>query len=198
MKGSASDGDSITVWDIVQYHYCPRKVYFLRVMEVPAGVRRKMEYGEEVHEREKRRMEERKDCYGFNRDEVEEVTQDLQLESERLGLRGKLDAVIRLRTGEVVPVETKYTDVAAPQRHYLKQLYAYAFLLEEYTGRPVKRGVIYFSQQREPRLVEITHSDKEAIKRDVEAIVKMIAEESPPRMVSPEKCRYCEAQKYCV
>ena len=186
------------MWDIVQYHYCPRKVYFLRVMEVPAGVRRKMEYGEEVHEREKRRMEERKDCYGFKRDDVEEVTQDLQVESEVLRLRGKLDAAIRLKTGELVPVETKYTDVPVPQRHYLKQLYAYALLLEEWTGKPVKRGVIYFSQQRESKSVEITYGDKEAVKRDVEAIVKMIAEESPPRQVSPEKCRYCEVQRYCV
>jgi CRISPR-associated exonuclease Cas4 len=198
MKGSASDGEAITVWDIVQYHYCPRKVYFLRVMEVPAVVRRKMEYSEEIHEREKRRMEERRDCYGFNRGDVEEVIQDLQVESQVLGLRGKLDAVIRLKTGELIPVETKYTDAPIPQRHYLKQLYAYALLLEEHTGKPVKRGVIYFSQQREPRLVEITHSDKEAIKRDIETIVKMVEGESPPRQVSPEKCRYCEVQRYCV
>lgn len=198
MKVSASDGDAITVWDIAQYYYCPRKVYFLRVLEVPAGVRRKMEYGDEIHEKEKRRIEERKLCYGFDREDVVEIVQDLQVESETIGLRGKLDAVIRLKTGEIIPVETKYTDFAVTQRHYLKQLYAYALLLEEHSRLPVTRGVIYFSQQRKPVLTEITYSDKESVKRDIEAIQRMIREETPPRPVSPEKCRYCEVQRYCV
>ncbi len=198
MRVSTYAGDGLTVTDIVQFHYCPRKVYFLRVMDVPAGVRRKMVYGDEVHEREKRRMLERKDIYGFSKDEVADVIQDLQIESKRLGLRGKLDVTLRMRDGELVPVETKYTDFASPQRHYLKQLYSYALLLEEWGGRVVKRGVIYFSQQKKPETIEITSEDKESIIRDIQIIEKMLASEEPPRAVSAEKCRYCEVEKYCI
>ncbi len=198
MRGSTYAGDGLTVSDIVQYHYCPRKVYFLRVMDVPAGVRRKMEYGDEQHEREKRRMLERSEIYGFDKVEVAEVLQDLQIESQCLGLRGKLDVALRMMDGELVPVETKYTDFAIPQRHYLKQLYSYALLLEEWGGRVVKRGVIYFSQQKKPGIVDITREDKDSILRDIETIEGMLANEEPPRGVSPEKCRYCEVAKYCI
>jgi len=198
MRGSTYAGESVTVADVVQYHYCPRKVYFLRVMDVPAGVRRKMEYGDEVHEREKRRMMERVDLYGFDKDEVAETIQDLQIESLTLRLRGKLDVVISLRNGELIPVDTKYTDSTVPQRQYLKQLCAYALLLEEWGKKPVKRGLIYFSQQKKIHSIDISHEDKESIKRDVKIIEKMLDSESPPRPVSPEKCRYCEVKKYCV
>ncbi len=198
MRGSTYAGDGLTVSDIVQYYYCPRKVYFLRVMDVPAGVRRKMEYGDEEHEREKRRMLERREIYGFERGDVAEVLLDLQVESRRLGLRGKLDAALRMKDGELLPVENKYTDFAVPQRHYLKQLYSYALLLEEWDGRAVKRGIIYFSQQKKPVIVEITSEDKESIMRDIQAIERMLASEEPPRAVSPEKCRYCEVEKYCI
>ncbi|MFA5868217.1 MAG: CRISPR-associated protein Cas4 [Candidatus Bathyarchaeia archaeon] len=198
MRDSTYAGDGLTVTDIVQYHYCPRKVYFLRVMDVPAGVRRKMEYGDEIHEREKRRMLERKDLYGFDKDEVSDVIQDLQVESRRLGLRGKLDVVLRLRDDDLVPVETKYTDFVSPQRHYLKQLYAYALLLEEWGGAPVKKGIIYFAQQKKSIAVDITRDDKESVMRDIAVIERMLSSEEPPRAVSPEKCSYCEVKKYCM
>jgi CRISPR-associated exonuclease Cas4 len=198
MRDSTYAGDGLTVTDIVQYYYCPRKVYFLRVMDVPAGVRRKMEYGDKVHELEKRRMLERKGFYGFDKEEVTEVIQDLQVESRRLGLRGKLDVVLRLRDGELVPVETKYTDFASLQRHYLKQLYAYALLLEEWGGVPVKKGLIYFAQQKKSIAVEIAPEDKESILRDMKIIEQMLLSEEPPRAVSPEKCSYCEVKKYCI
>ena len=197
MKDSAFDGD-VTVFDIVQYHYCPRKVYFLRVMEVPASVRRKMEYGEEIHSKERRRMLERKSIYGFPREEVEEVYQSLELEAREIGLRGKLDVALRLKSGEFIPVDTKYTDEVSLQRQYLKQIYAYAILLEKRYGGEVTRGVIYFSKQMESRVVEVSHEDKQGVIRDIERIRSMIAKEAIPQAVSPEKCGYCEVKKYCI
>jgi CRISPR-associated exonuclease Cas4 len=197
MKGSAYAGDSITVSDIIQYHYCPRKIYFLRVMEIPASIRRKMEYGSEIHEKEMRRMTERKLIYGFSRDEVEEVMKNMQIEAQKVGLRGKLDVALRLRSGEILPVDTKYTDEVLLHRRYLKQLYAYALLLDHEFGTEVRRGVIYFSKQREPRTVEITDEDKQGVLRDIAQIRRIIASEEIPRP-NPERCGYCEVKKYCA
>jgi len=198
MKGSTFDGDSITVGDIVQFFYCPRKVYFLKTLGVPVVVRRKMEYGKEVHELEERRMLERKQIYGFDRDEVEEVLQGLQIEAPEIGLRGKVDVALRLRSGEFVPVDTKFTDVVEVQLQYRKQLHAYALLLDYWFKTRVKRGVLYFAQQREVRTIEISEEDKEALKRSIDQIKKIISSEVTPRRVSPEKCQYCEVKKYCV
>lgn len=197
MKDSACAGDSITVSDIIQYHYCPRKIYFLRTLEVPAPARRKMEYGAEIHERERRRMTERKRIYGFARDEVEVVMSNVQIEAGRIGLRGRLDVALRLRDGEILPVETKYTDEAILHRRYLKQLYAYALLLDHELRTGVRRGVVYFSKQREARTVEISDEDKQGVLRDVVLIRRIIASEEIPRP-NPERCGYCEVRKYCV
>jgi len=198
MRGSTYDGDSITVGDIVQYFYCPRKVYFLKTLGVPVVVRHKMEYGKEVHELEERRMLERKQIYGFERDKIEEVLQGLQIEAPEIGLRGKVDVALRLRTGEFIPVDTKFTDVVDVQLQYRKQLHAYALLLDYRFGTRVKQGVLYFSQQHESRVVEISEEDKMALRRSIDQIKRIIASETTPRRVAPEKCQYCEVKKYCV
>jgi CRISPR-associated protein Cas4 len=161
-------------------------------------VRHKMEYGKEVHELEERRMLERKQIYGFDREEVGEVLQGLQIEAPEIGLRGKVDVALRLRTGEFIPVDTKYTDVVEVQLQYRKQLHAYALLLDHKFGTRVTRGVLYFSQQHESRVVEIAEEDKEALRRIIDQIKRIIASEVIPRKVSPEKCQYCETKKYCV
>lgn len=198
MRGSTSDGDSITVSDIVQYFYCPRKIYFLKTLGVPVVVRAKMEYGKEVHERERRRMLERTQIYGFERSEVEEVLQGLQIEDLEIGLRGKVDVVLKLRTGEFIPVDTKYTDEVWVQKQYRKQLHAYALLLDHRFKTNVVTGVIYFSKQKETRTIKITEEDKRALRRNIEYIKRIIASEVMPRGVSQEKCEYCEVKKYCV
>jgi len=197
MRGSVSAGDSITVSDVIQYHYCPRKIYFLRVLEVPAPAKRKMDYGSKIHEKERRRMMERKLIYGFERDEVEEVMQNLQIEAKEIGLRGKLDVALRLRVGEFLPVDTKYTDEVILHRRYLKQLYAYALLLDHEFRTDVRRGVVYFSKQRAPRTVEISDEDKRGILRDITQIRRIIASEEIPRP-NTERCGYCEVKSYCI
>jgi CRISPR-associated exonuclease Cas4 len=198
MKGSTSAGDSITVFDIVQYHYCPRKVYFLRVLGVPVVVRKKMEYGREIHDRERRRMIERKQIYGFERELIEEVLQRLRIEASEISLRGQVDVALKLKTGEFLPVDTKYTDEVAVQRQYRRQLHAYALLLDHRFKTNVTRGVIYFAKQHRIRVVKITNEDKKSLLRDIDHIKRMISSEVIPKRVSQEKCGYCEVKKYCT
>jgi len=198
MKGSASDGDLVTVSDIVQYYYCPRKVYFLRVLGVPFVARRKMEYGKDIHDRERRRMMERNRIYGFKRELVEEVIQKLRIEAAEIGLVGQVDVALKLKTNEYLPVDTKYTDEVEVQRQYRKQLHAYALLLDHKFNTNVTRGVIYFAKQHRLRLVRITGEDKKTLLREVDEIRMMISTEATPRKVSPEKCGYCEVKKYCT
>jgi CRISPR-associated exonuclease Cas4 len=198
MRGSTYVGEPITVSDIVQYYYCPRKVYFLKVLGVPVVVRRKMEFGKETHERERRRVTERDQVYGFDREDVAEVLEGLQIEAPSIGLRGKVDVALRLKSGEILPVDTKFTDHVIVQRQHRKQLHAYALLLDYRFGVNVTRGVIYFAQQRRSVPVEISGSDKEDLKRDIRRIEEILSGELVPRGVAREKCGYCETKQYCV
>lgn len=188
----------LSVFDLGQYYYCPRKVYFLRVMEVPIVIKKKMNYGREEQEKERKRVIERKDVFGFKREEVEEVIEKLHIESKKIGLVGNIDIVLRLKNGEIIPVDIKYSDFVFAQRHWKKQLTAYSMLLDEKFNCKVSRGIIYFSEQNESLFVEITEEDKNFVLMDLEKIRELFRTESIPRKTDEGKCKYCEVIKYCV
>lgn len=146
MSLSTSGGEPVqpmvSVSDVVQYFYCPRKIYYLKVLGVPFKVKRKMEVGREEDEKEESRLGERKTVYGIDRGEVEQVLHNLYLEDSRVGLAGQVDTVLRLRSGEHIPVDSKYTEEVAVHRHYRKQLVAYSVLLESAFGTAVSRGIL--------------------------------------------------------
>ncbi|MGF3499557.1 MAG: CRISPR-associated protein Cas4 [Candidatus Methanosuratincola sp.] len=202
MSLSTSGGEPVqpmvSVSDVVQYFYCPRKVYYLKVLGVPFKVRRKMEVGREEDERAEDRLYGRKTVYGLDRAEVDEVLHNLYIEDSDLGLAGQVDTVLRLRGGEQIPVDSKYTEEVAVHRHYRKQLVAYSVLLERRFGTVVSRGILYFTKQREPVEVGISAEDKAALLKDLEAIRRVLEGESIPRKVSERKCGYCEVARYCV
>jgi len=198
MRDSTSDGKPIiSAWDISQYYYCKRKLYFLKVLGVPAPTRRKMEHGKEVDEAEGRLMARRKTLYGFNREEVAEVIEKLYLLDEELGLEGEVDQTIILKSGEVIPVDIKYTDIPTVQKHYKKQLTAYAILLDRRFNTNVRRGIVRFAKQRKSVQIPITWQDKKTLIAELQHIRRLLNSETIPRPTSPKKCRYCEVKKYC-
>ncbi|MEN3058955.1 MAG: CRISPR-associated protein Cas4 [Candidatus Methanosuratincola petrocarbonis] len=203
MSRSTSDGNSsnkilVMVADIAQYFYCPRKIYYLKVLGVPFRVRRKMELGNEEDEKEEVRLEERIAIYDFDRSSVKEIIHDLYLEDAKLGLAGQVDVVIRLDTGEYIPVDSKYTDQVEVQRNYRKQLVAYALLIEGAFHTKVRRGIIYFTKQKKPVVVPLLEEDKSSLQKDLESIRRILTGESIPRKVSESKCGYCEVARFCV
>ncbi len=185
----------ISVWDVAQYVYCPRKVYFYKTLGLPVISRKKMEYGKEEHEREHRRVKERRFLYGVDRDEVKSVHHDLYLEDEEIGLYGQIDTVVELKNGEMLPVEVKYSDFDQIFENWKKQLLGYGLLLEKRFGRTVKRGLFYFPKQRTRKIVEFTVEDKQSILRDVVRIRELVKSERMPR--GRDRCGYCEMSRLC-
>lgn len=185
----------ISVWDLAQYLYCPRKVYFYKTLGLPVVSRRKMVYGKEEHEREHRRVKERQFFYGFDKDEVQTVYHDLYLEDEDTGLYGQIDTVVELTNGEMFPVEVKYSDFDQIFENWKKQLLAYALLLEKRFGKTVRRGLFYFPKQRIRRMVEFSAEDRQSVLRDVVKIRQLVASERMPR--ARDRCGYCEMTRMC-
>ena len=190
--------EKINVFDLVQYYYCPRKIYFLRVMEVPVVIKRKMEHGREEQEKERKRVLERKDVFGIKREEIEDIIEKLHLESEKIGLVGNIDIVLRLKNKDFVPVDIKYSDFVFAQRHWKKQLTAYSMLLEEKFNCKVNKGILYFCEQNESLFVDINEDDKNFVLVDLEKIRDLFRTEVIPKKTDESKCRYCEVIKYCV
>ncbi len=199
MKASGYDGKIIIdVWEIVQYYYCPRKIYFLRTLGIPILKKRKMTKGQEEHMKEIKRIKERKTIFNYNQDEVKAVYYKLSLEDHDLGLAGQIDLVIELKNNKILPVEIKYSEYMDAFRSRKKQLIAYAILLEKKFNRIVDEGILYFPDQNKQITLPISYEDKKHLIEDLEKIRKLILSEKLPVKSNMERCNYCEVVKYCM
>jgi len=194
-KDSGCAGE-VSVSDLVQYYYCPRKVYFLRIAGLQVPPRPKMRLGTEEHDREHKRTRERRTIYGFHPHDVERVAHNVYVETDS-GLYGQIDTIVTLTNGDAVPVEVKYSDRTAVFRQWKKQIAAYVFLLHS-LGRRAAFGLIYLPKQKQIQQVAVDQEDLDEIYKDVEKVRRLLKEERMPRGVGEEKCAYCEVRKFCV
>lgn len=120
----------------------------------------------------------------------------VQLSSERLKLNGTLDLLIRTDR-EDVPVEFKYT-LGDVMSHHKYQLAAYALLVEEHFGRPVRRGVLAILPANRIRWIAVT----EGVRRYVNRLLREIRASIARQLMAPPvrrcgRCRDCEFRYYC-
>lgn len=198
MKDFTYVGEMLNVADLVQYYYCPRKVYFLKVLQVPFIPKRKMDFGGSEQKKEKKRVVERKDIFGIERDIVRDILRKVYIENTEIGLCGQIDIVLRLKDGSLIPIDIKYTDYAEVHRRWRKQLTAYAMLLDYKFSCSVMKGILYFSKQNKQIIIDIDDKDKEFVLKDLETIRALIKSEILPRKSSENICKYCEVSRYCV
>jgi CRISPR-associated exonuclease Cas4 len=155
-----------------------------------------MRLGTEEHEREHKRAKERRTVYGFAPEDVAHVLHNVYVETE-CGLYGQIDTLVTLTSGDIVPVEVKYSDRAAVSRQWKKQLVAYALLLRS-LGHHVTCGLIYLPKSKKLVKVEILQEDLNEILSDVKRIRSLLRGERMPRGVREDKCVYCEVRKFCI
>ena len=140
----------LTVTDIRQHVYCPRIPYYRYTLPLERPVTAKMDLGKEEHEttsaKEARRTLK---AYGIKEGERRF---GVDLYSESLGLRGKIDMVI-FTPHEVIPVE--YKMAAGVGLHHKYQLTAYAMLAEHTFGGTVTRAFVYLTPAKKAQEVPI-------------------------------------------
>lgn len=191
--------DTFEVTDLRQWAYCPRVVYYQYCLPDIRPMTKLMIAGMEDHRAESGREERRSlRTYGLKQGER---FFDVPLRSETLGLRGRVDLVIaipdRQHATEVVVVEYKSTEgKAAP--HVKLQLTAYALMLEEAWGIPVKRGFIYHMPERKAEPVTISAALRERVRAAVADIRETVdRERMPAPPASRRQCAVCEFRRFC-
>jgi CRISPR-associated exonuclease Cas4 len=183
----------ITVVDVRDYAYCPRVVYFTRVLHLRERVTEAMEYGREEHE-------EPPLAPLVPRLKPAKIIRGVELTSRRLRLTGKVDMIVVTKHGEYVPVEVKWSEPRAgrPRRQHRAQLAAYALLIEDEFSTTVKRAIIYYSRAGKLMEVALTDHDKRQVKEFVDRIYEVIRSEEVPEVRQDEKqCRDCGYRMYC-
>ncbi|RCK75371.1 MAG: CRISPR-associated RecB family exonuclease Cas4 [Anaerolineae bacterium] len=186
----------LRVTDLKQWFYCRRIVYYAFCLPDVRPLTFKMLYGRQAGEeeilREMRRSTRR---YGIpnGRREFE-----VELASERLGLRGKADLVIWVEEepAEVVVVEYKNSSKVGQAVHY--QLLAYAAMLEEKSGLPARRGFVYLIPLRRTQEITFTENLRQNFYTTLQEMHQMIhSEKMPPPAPERAKCLSCEFRRFC-
>ncbi|MBU0910359.1 MAG: type I-MYXAN CRISPR-associated endonuclease Cas1 [Proteobacteria bacterium] len=126
----------------------------------------------------------------------------LELASERLGIRGKIDCVKR-RSGELVVSEHKKGKSNKGEEAWPSdrlQVLAYALLLGEHTGEQINEAHIRYHADN--RTIKIRVSPEEA-EKEVEAAVQRAwqlrsALQRPPVTASEYQCRTCSLAPVCL
>lgn len=188
----------ITISDIKQFIYCPRKIYYTYVEPVPWKKTFKMKYGKEQHneliKKEKRRnlkiygLKEGKRYFGYT------------VHSEKYNLSGRLDILVECENDEAgqryFPVECKDTDYQI-HNSTKYQLIAYALVLEEQLGSLVNEGYIYIIPKNKVYTIYITDEERTYVRKVIHSIRNIIKNEHYPNPRSKKRCLACEYIRYC-
>ena len=168
----------VNVSDLNQYEYCSRRYWYLQFYNTQGRNYYRID-GKTKHKNKSRRG-------GW--------TRELYLESDALGLKGKID-VLEL-DDELIPIERKRGD----QYWYNDelQLAGYCLLLEDYLDEPVYEGAIYLYDTDQRMHVTITEDHKSDIRERIEEIHSMSVDTIPPLVDNPNKCDACSARSYCM
>jgi len=182
----------VSVTDVKHYIYCPRLIYFDRVLHAQPVFGSQQEDSKELHEDYVRKELRRKDAVYYSPEFVgAEKLLFTSLSSSALGLQGNVDCIIKTAKGEYVPVEYKNmsSDGGRVCMDHKYQLVAYALLVEESFGTVVKRGFVNYIPEALILQFEITPMMKSYVKRVLGHIQRIIKdEELPPIRVARQKC----------
>jgi CRISPR-associated exonuclease Cas4 len=190
----------LEVTDLKQYTYCPRIVFYRYCLPRVRPITYSMQEGIRSHEEEENR-EERRSLRNYGLTQGERAFH-LALQSTRLGLTGRVDLAIATPSrdapgAEAIVVEYKLSEQKAGS-HFTLQLAAYALLLEEAWGLPVKRSYLYSIPLRRAEPVPITQHLRRKVTQTVVQIRQIVESEimpSPPD--SLRRCVTCEFRRFC-
>jgi len=181
----------LTATDVKHYLYCPRIVYFERVLHAEPQFESQQEASRDLHERFEELDERRKGAlfYDAELDGAEKAFR-VSLSSCRLRISGTVDCLIKMER-EYIPVD--YKNMASNRGRvwsdHKYQLVAYALMIDEGLDTLVRRGYVNYVPEKCVVRVDITPMMKSYVRRIVGHMWRMIEEGSlPPIRVSRAKC----------
>ena len=182
----------VSVTDIKHYIYCPRLIYFDKVLHATPVFGSQQEDSKELHEDYVKKELRRKDAIYYSPEFVgAEKLLFTTLSSGNLELQGNVDCIIKTASDEYVPVDYKNmaSDRGRAWMDHKYQLVAYALLVEENFDTVVRRGFVNYVPETLILQLEITPTMKSYVKRVLGHIRRIIKEEElPPIRVAKQKC----------
>ncbi|OYT39710.1 MAG: CRISPR-associated protein Cas4 [Desulfurococcales archaeon ex4484_58] len=174
----------LSVRDLEEYFFCPKMFYYIHVVGIQREPGMWSEIGRQIQAELSSFVEEK--CRVFDR--------EVYVESESLGVRGRVDYVVDCNAG-IAPLEIKYSRRVKPWWTYTLTLYA--LLVEEKYGKPVKHAYLVLPG---PRIYDILITDQHRsyVLEAIEKCRKILGGEYVPRAYRSHSCINCDYRKYCT
>lgn len=187
--------ETVQVTDLKQWMYCPRIVYYHRVLGLCATATFKMQEGRAAHDvlekLERRRSLKRYGLEGASRRFA------VSLHDPELGLAGRLDLLLHAPDNAAV-VDFKLTGGGIHENHEL-QLAAYGLLVQRSLRVPVRLGFVYRipDASLKPVRLDAAHYDRviRAV-RDIRGLAAAQTIPDPPQRLT--RCTECEYINFCA
>jgi CRISPR-associated exonuclease Cas4 len=188
---------SITPSEIIQYLYCPRFIYFEKVLGIPQFEEKsyKAMKGRNLHE-DKKRMNP-----GYLRKKLGVIEKYQEQYLTNNMLRGKVDEVLILDDNSAAPLDYKFAKFKEKVFNtYKTQLACYAWLIEDNFELPVNRGYLVYTRSKSKLVeVELDESFKKNVKEKATAIINIIEENKFPKATRFKKrCIECTYRNICI
>lgn len=188
---------SVTPSEIIQYLYCPRFIYFEKVLGIPQFEEKsyKAMRGRDLHDRKIRMNKD----YLRKKIGVVDKYQEQYLTNSMI--RGIVDEVLFLDDGTAAPLDYKFAEYKDKVFNtYQTQLACYAWLIEENFNKPVNRGFLVYTRSKN-KIIDVMIEDtlKKEVKDAAGAIIEIIDRNRFPKATRYKKrCIECTYRNICI
>ena len=199
--------EGISIFEVIDYIYCPRIIYYEKTLKISES---KMEA---FKEEEKKRLEEKGmrnrrwvwDRLKLRKQSINNLEQwtnkefSKELYSQKYHFHGKLDEILYLDEGTIVPLyyhNSKYT--AREDEQYKNLMTLFFMLIEENYETECQKGYILFIKDSSLKKIECTAKNFENMKQYINETLNLIeTEKYPLEADGGTKCRDCCYKKIC-
>jgi CRISPR-associated exonuclease Cas4 len=182
---------SISVTDVKHYFYCPKIIYFDKVIHADAILGSQQQESKKIH-KEKEKKDKRRMTMLYD-DQFPKCVKmfNMHIYSTSLCIDGIIDCVIKNGSDEYIPVDYKKTFSKATQAwtDHKYHLTAYSLLIEEQYSTIVRRGFIYYIPENLAVEIKMSENMKSYLRRSIKAIKNIVKSgEEPIARVPKSRC----------
>ena len=189
----------ITPTELLEYHFCPRFIYFMNVLKIPQNEDRryKVQKGKEIHEKRQQHNK----GYLWKKIGAIERESNVYLLSENYPIRGIVDEVVTLKDGSLAPVDYKFA--VYPEfiyKSHKTQLLCYCLLVEDVFDRKVNQGYIFYIRDGNRQVtLPFNEGSKRRIVEDINRVLEIIQNEHMPKATTVKgRCIDCTYKNICI
>jgi len=185
--------------DIIEFLYCPRFIYFMKVLKIPQYEKKrfKVQKGLQVHEK---RQKENPD-YLWKKIGAVKRESNIWLFSDQFHLSGIIDELVTLEDGSLAPLDFKFSRYrSSTYKTHRTQMICYCLLVDENYSEDVNQGFIYYIRGgHKKKAIKYTDHQKDKIKNTIQDYLEVVHNEKIPQKTKyTSRCNDCTYRNICV